>query len=159
MTDMLIKLYDLPAAGSSTALPGVQAPAIRKPIGPEHDAVIAWVQEAFGAGWASEARVALQNRPVSLYVALQGGELVGFACYDATARGFVGPIGVRETARRAGTGAALLRATLADMRAAGYGYAIAGSVGPGEFFRRVAGATEIADSSPGLYAGLLKGRR
>lgn len=132
---------------------------IRKPIGPEHDLVTAWVAKTFSPGWASEARVALTNRPVSLFIATRGepSELIGFCCYDATARGFVGPIGVAESARGTGVGAALLRACLADMRAVGYGYAVAGAVGVPEFFRRVAGAVEIADSSPGIYRGMLRG--
>ncbi len=158
MTDMLIKLYDLPEHPAGLPSAGVVPRIVRKPIGPEHEAIVAWVQGEFGARWASEARVALHNRPVSLFVALQGADAIGFACYDATARGCVGPIGVAATARGAGIGAALLRAALADMRAAGYGYAVAGAVGPGDFFRRVAGAVEIPDSTPGLYAGMLKER-
>ena len=138
------------------------APAVievRKPIGPEHDTITAWVAKTFSPGWASEARVALNNRPVSLFIATRGepSELIGFCCYDATARGFVGPIGVAESARGTGVGAALLRACLADMRAVGYGYAVAGAVGTPEFFRRVAGAVEIPDSSPGIYRGMLRG--
>lgn len=158
MSDMLIKLYDLPKAPTEPPVVGSAARIVRKPIGPEHDAVVAWVQQTFGAPWASEARVALHNRPVSLFIAMQDGGLIGFACYDATAKGCVGPIGVQESARRSGIGAALLRAALADMRAVGYGYAVAGAVGPGDFFARVAGATEIADSTPGLYAGMLRSR-
>jgi hypothetical protein len=42
------------------------------------------------------------------------------------------------------------------MRAAGYGYAIVGAVGAKEFFTRVAGASDIADSTPGLYAGMYR---
>ena len=158
MTDMLIKLYDLPEGPAEPTAAGLSARLVRKPIGPEHDAVVAWVRQTFGDRWASEARVALHNRPVSLFIAMQDGDLIGFACYDATAKGLVGPIGVREAERRSGIGAALLRAALTDMRAAGYGYAIAGSVGPGDFFSRVAGATAIAGSTPGLYAGLFKGK-
>ncbi|MDO9314264.1 MAG: GNAT family N-acetyltransferase [Burkholderiaceae bacterium] len=158
MTDMLIKLYDLPDGPAEQHVTGPAARLVRKPIGPEHDAIVAWVQQIFGARWASEARVALTNRPVSLFIAMQGAELIGFACYDATARGCVGPIGVQDAARGSGIGAALLRATLADMRASGYGYAIAGAVGPKDFFSRVAGATDIADSTPGLYAGMFRGQ-
>jgi hypothetical protein len=58
-----------------------------------------------------------------------------------------------------GLGSALLLACLRDMRAVGYGYAIAGAVGASEFFRRVAGAIDIPDSTPGLYAGLLRIKR
>ena len=147
--DMLIKLYAPPAR------PAADLAAVRKPIGPEHAAITVWVATRFGPGWASEAQVALSNRPITLWIATRGTTLLGFACFDATARGFIGPIGVDDSARGQGLGAALLRACLTDMRSFGYGYAIAGSVGAPGFFERVAGAVEIADSSPGLYAGRL----
>ena len=159
MTDMLIRLYALPAPTRPAAEECLANHVVRKPIGCEHERVVAWVQAEFGAGWASEARVALQNRPVSLLMAVQGGQPIGFVCYDATARGYVGPIGVEASARGTGIGAALLRAALEEMRTVGYGYAIAGAVGAVEFFRRVAGATEIADSTPGLYADRINVRR
>lgn len=157
MTDMLIRLYALPAPLRLQTDGRVADWRVRKPIGCEHGLIGAWVTAEFGAGWASEARVALQNRPISLWMAVRGDQPIGFACYDATARGLVGPIGVAAAARGTGVGAALLRAALDDMRAVGYGYAIAGSVGADAFFCRVAGATPIADSVPGLYAGRLKG--
>jgi GNAT superfamily N-acetyltransferase len=149
--DMLIKLYGQPA------LPEDPGPPPRKPLGAECGAVAAWVESHFGPGWASEARVALANRPMALFMAQDAvGEILGFCCYDATARGFVGPIGVLESARGKGIGAALLLACLHDMRTMGYGYAIAGWVGEPEFFRKVAGATEIPDSTPGIYANMLR---
>ena len=151
--DMLIKLYDLPAVDS------VSHPTdtlCRKPLAPEHFLIADWVAREFSEGWASEARVALSNRPVSLYVALEDGSLAGFCCYDATARGFVGPIGVTESMRRSGVGAALLRACLHDMRSVGYAYAIAGAVGVPEFFRNVASAIEIEGSTPGVYRDMLR---
>ncbi len=151
--DMLMALHSLPDSAHGMAGRGER---IRKPIGPEHGVIERWVQQHFTTGWLSEARVALANRPVTLFIALRDSELLGFACYDATARGFVGPIGVAEGARGQGVGAALLAACLHDMRSAGYGYAIAGHVGAPDFFRRVAGAVEIPDSTPGLYAGMLR---
>jgi ribosomal protein S18 acetylase RimI-like enzyme len=151
--DMLIKLYALPAAPSRALPEGI---TIRKPIGPEHDLLIAWATEHFGQGWASEARVALSNRPTSLFVATQTGNLIGFACYDATARGLFGPVGVAPSARKAGVGEALLLACLHDMKTMGYAYAVAGHVGAREFFRRVAGATEIEGSEPGIYRDMLR---
>lgn len=152
--DLLIKLYD-PRLATAPA-PGASGLAVRKPIGPEFGHVVEWVAARFGPGWSSEAQAALANRPVSLFIAQRDAELLGFCCYDATARGFVGPIGVADAARGQGVGAALLLACLHDMRSAGYGYAIAGHVGAAEFFRRVAGAVEIPDSTPGLYARLLR---
>jgi GNAT superfamily N-acetyltransferase len=156
---MLIKLYALPAdvtaAASFAPGPIEGVTVLRKPIGAEHAAIARWVADRFGAAWASEVQVALAKRPVSVWIATRHAELLGFACYDATALGFFGPIGVADAARGQGLGAALLRVGLQDMRAAGYGYAIAGDVGAPEFFRRVAGAVDIPDSTPGLYAGRL----
>jgi ribosomal protein S18 acetylase RimI-like enzyme len=152
--DMLIPLY-----GRRQQMPGGTAgTAIRKPIGPEHDLAVAWVAAHFSVGWASEVRVALANRPLTLFIAAHGtlAALQGFCAYDATARGFVGPIGVLDSARGSGIGAALLLACLHDMRTMGYGYAVAGAVGAPEFFRRVAAAIEIPDSTPGIYAGMLR---
>jgi ribosomal protein S18 acetylase RimI-like enzyme len=149
--DMLMKLFDRCDAGG--APPGC---VLRKPLGPELHAVSEWVARNFSPGWSSEASAALSNRPITVFIAQQGNEIQGFCCYDATARGFVGPIGVLESARGKGIGAALLLACLHDMRTMGYGYAIAGHVGAPEFFRRVAGAIEIPDSTPGLYADLLR---
>ena len=146
--DMLVALYRLPV------LPSL--PSVRKPIGSEHGYVIHRVAKEFSPNWSSEASAALSNRPVTLFIAQQHNDLLGFCCYDATARGFVGPIGVIESARGKGVGAALLLACLHDMRTMGYGYAIAGWVGEPEFFRKVAGATEIPDSTPGIYANMLR---
>ena len=150
--DMLIRLYDLPST-----LPAARGQTIRKPIGSEHDVVVDWVRSQFGPGWASEARAAVSQRCTGVYIALDRATLIGFCCHDATALGLVGPIGVAESCRRRGVGAALLLSCLHDMRAMGYAYAVAGAVGAPEFFRRVAGATEIEGSTPGLYRGTLRG--
>ena len=153
--DILIALYRLPPRSPE---PPVDV-TVRKPLGPEHDLVVRWVATHFSAGWASESRVALGNRPPSLFIATRADALLGFCAYDATARGLVGPIGVAESARGQGVGAALLRGCLDEMRAAGYAYAVAGAVGAvgaPAFFARVAGAVPIAGSTPGLYRGLLR---
>ena len=147
---MLMRLYGLPA------LPAPSGCVLRKPLGPEQSAVVQRIGAHFGPAWSSEASAALSNRPTTLFIAQHGNDLQGFCCYDATARGFVGPIGVLDSARGRGIGAALLLACLHDMRTMGYGYAIAGWVGEPEFFRKVAGAIEIPDSTPGIYANMLK---
>ena len=150
--DFLIKLYGAPW---TAPVPGSSL-LVRKPLALESDAVTGWVREHFSPGWAREAAAALSNRPVTLFIAQHGDAIQGFCCYDATARGFVGPIGVLEAARGKGIGAVLLSACLHDMRTLGYAYAIAGYVGAPEFFRKVAGAIEIPDSTPGIYAHLLR---
>jgi len=148
--DMLMKLWE---QAPPAHRPGIH---LRKPLGAEQALIARWIDFHFSPGWSSEAAAAMANRPPTLFIAQQGNEIQGFCCYDATARGFVGPIGVLDSARGKGLGAALLLACLHDMRTMGYGYAVAGHVGAPEFFRKVAGAIEIPDSTPGIYAHMLR---
>jgi len=156
MTDMLVKLYDLENNWNFLAEQEKLGVTIRKPIGPEKHLVVDWVRRKFFLdAWASETDMAFSNRPVSCFIALKRNKLIGFACYDATALGFFGPTGVLRSQRGRGTGKALLMACLLDMKLKGYGYAIIGSIGPGEFYRKTVGAVEIPDSTPGVWKGWL----
>jgi GNAT superfamily N-acetyltransferase len=149
MTDMLVRLYALADARTTSV-------TVRRALAAERRAVIAWVEARFGAGWAGECEAAFAATPTRCLLAIDGSAIAGFAVWDVTARGLFGPIGVAEGARGSGVGAALLHAALAAMRAEGYAYAIIGNAGAPGFFARVAGATPIPDSVPGLYAGQLR---
>ena len=129
---------------------------IRRGIPPERHVVSTWTRETFSPGWASECEVAFAHQPVGCHVAVRDGAILGMACWDATARGFFGPIGTLESERGKGIGAALLLDCLQAMAAHGYGYAVIGGVGPRAFYDRVVRNVEIPDSSPGLYRGLLR---
>lgn len=156
MTDMLVKLYNLKDDWGFLAEQEKLGITIRKPIGPEKRLLVDWVGKQFAAAWSSEIDKALSNRPVSCFIAIQDVKPIGFACYDATALGFFGPTGVLQACRGKGTGKALLLACLLDMKLAGYGYAIIGSVGPAEFYQRVVGAIEIPESTPGIWKDFLE---
>ena len=151
MADMLIKLYKLEDDWQFLAEQQALEIRIRKPIGPEKHGIIAWVSDHFGAGWASETDVALSNKPVTCFMAVKDAKIIGFACYDATALGFFGPIGVAKSHRNKGTGTALMTAGLLDMKMKGYGYAIVGAVKDIDYYKNAVGAIEIPDSSPGIY--------
>ena len=151
MADMLIKLYELADDWQFLSKQQALGIAIRKPIGPEKHGIIAWVADHFSAGWASETDVALSNRPCTCFAAVKDLKIVGFACYDATALGFFGPIGVEKSHRKKGTGTALMTACLLDMKLKGYGYAIVGAVKDTKFYENAVGAIEIPDSSLGIY--------
>jgi GNAT superfamily N-acetyltransferase len=152
MADLLVKLYELPAAEPV----GAAGVTVRRAMAYEKHVVVGWVRARFGEAWASECEVAFANQPISCQVATQQGEILGFACYDATARGLFGPIGVAENMRRRGIGRALLLHTLRAMSAMGYAYAIVGGAGDADFYARTVGATEIPGSTPGLYRDRLK---
>ena len=159
MPDMLIKLYDLDDEWGFIAGQKAHGIIIRKPIGPEKNLLLDWVTDNFSAGWAAEADVAISNTPRSCFVAVKASKIIGFACYDATALGLFGPIGVAKSYRGKGTGIALLNACLLDMKLKGYGYAIVGDVNAPEFYQKTVGAFEIPDSSPGIYRNRVKSPR
>lgn len=156
MTDMLVKLYELPPVAPLIDRLAAEGVSIRRGLAPEKHHVLDWVAAHFSDFWRSECDVAFARQPVSCFLALANGHLLGFGCYDATLRGFFGPTGVHESARGRGLGRSLLLACLHDMAAQGYGYAIIGGVGPAEFYTRAVGATVIEGSTPGVYAGLLR---
>ena len=154
MPDLLVKLYDLPEVPLGPA--PERAFRVRRAMAYEKTRVVDWVRRQFGEGWASECDVAFASRPISCLIATQDAEVVGFACYDATCKGFFGPVGVEETSRGLGIGTALLVDTLRDMAAAGYGYAVIGGAGSAVFYAKAAGAVEIPGSTPGIYRDRLR---
>lgn len=156
MTDMLVKLYDLPDLAPSLERMRAEGVDVRRGLAPEKHLVTAWVGEAFSPHWVSECEIAFARQPVSCFVAVEDNRPIGFACYDTTRRGVFGPTGVDEAARGRGVGVALLLLCLHDMFAQGYAYAVIGSAGPQDFYTRFAGATPIPDSTPGMYRGMLR---
>ncbi len=156
MPDMLVKLYSLPDLASDIKRQRESGITIRRPIPPEKHIVVEWVRREFGNGWASEAEVTFSRQPVTSFIAMENGKMIGFACYDATCKAFFGPTGVSEAARGRGTGKALFLACLHGMAADGYAYAIIGAAGPVDFYAKTVGATVIEGSTPGIYGGMLR---
>lgn len=155
MTDMLIRLYALPDGAPARAAAAGQGINIR-PCNPfERHIVADWIGKTFSTRWVDEFKVAMGHQPVGCIIATHERRVVGFACYDATARGFIGPMGVDPQLRQGGVGKALLLTALEQMRALGYAYAVVGGVGPREFYEKCAGATVIEGSDPGIYADIL----
>ena len=156
MADLLVKLYELPPSAQALETLRAEGIEIRRAIGPEKHAIVEWAEKKFSRSWASECDVALSAQPVSCFIAVKEKQVIGFACYDATLKGFFGPIGVDESVKKKGLGKALLIRTLEAMRDAGYGYAAIGWAGPVEFFSKTVGATVIEGSEPGVYKNLVK---
>jgi GNAT superfamily N-acetyltransferase len=156
MTDLLVKLYTLPPLEPELSQLDNQGVIVRRAIAPEKHLVLAWIQEHFNTHWVSECDVAFHHMPASCWIAIEKEQLIGFACYESTCKNFFGPMGVLEIAQGRGVGKALLLGCLHDMRVQGYAYAIIGGVGPAEFYHKTVGAVTIADSTPGIYGGMLR---
>jgi len=157
--DMLVRLYDLPESATLVERLRADGVDVRRALAPEKHVVVAWVREQFGEGWASECEVSFARLPIACFRAQRGQVVLGFACYDSTAKAFFGPTGVLEQERKHGIGTALLLVTLQAMAAEGYAYAIIGGAGPADFYANAVGAVPIAGSTPGIYRKLLKGGR
>ena len=155
MADLLVKLYKWKPSDR----PAPEGVTVRRAFAAEKRLVAEWVAELFGERWASECEISFTRQPVACFIATDDLDVLGFATYDATARGFFGPTGVMESARHKGIGQALLRITLQDMATQGYAYGIIGATSSPEFYRREVDAIEIPDSTPGFYRGMLKPHR
>lgn len=155
MIDMLVRLYDLPDVGIERSTLAAEGIAIRRCAPYERHIVAEWIGRTFSPKWVSEYKIAMSRQPAACIIATHGQAVIGFACYDVTARGFLGPMGVAPDARRHGLGKALLVTALEQLLAQGYAYAVIGGVGPEEFYRRTVGAVPIEGSTPGIYVDIL----
>ncbi len=151
LPDLLVPLYDLPVAREQEGL------WVGKPLPHQSPSVLSFIGDNFSVAWKAEASVSFGSLPPKITVAVEreSGRFAGFCCWDCTAKGFLGPIGVHDNFRGKGVGQAVVIAALHSMREAGYGYAVIGDAGPIEFFQRICDARIIEGSSPGIYGNPL----
>ena len=156
MQDMLVNLLDLPNARPLTEQLAREGIVIRRALAPDRKLICDFVKETFGEPAVGEAEACFARQPVTLYVATDHDQLIGFACYEATAPDFFGPTAVLDRYQGRNVGKALLLYSLEAMRdQLGYVYAIIGGVGPASFYEKCVGATLIPGSTPGIYRDFL----
>tara|TARA_R110002124_G_scaffold63350_5_gene172897 strand:- start:17738 stop:18229 length:492 start_codon:yes stop_codon:yes gene_type:complete len=153
--DLLVNLYSKKLDALASRVANLEA-GIRVALPPEQHIITQWVRTHFSEYWVSEVTAAMAHQPPGCLIAVADGQLVGFACYDATARGFFGPTGVSPDQRGKGIGLALFYHTLVAMKAHGYAYAVVGSAGPIDFYVNAAGAMPIPSEQEDIYQGLLR---
>jgi hypothetical protein len=146
MADILVKLYEL--EGTPTEIEGIE---LRRPMPHEKGIVMRWVAKHFSGAWGEEFECSFKSFPVTSFIALRNNQIVGFACYDVTCRGYFGPTGVLEAERGKGIGKELLMRSMRGLQEMGYAYAIIGGAGPVDFYVKTLGAIPIPGSSPGIY--------
>ena len=139
--DMLVDLYQIDFKQQKSTV------TINRVLSPDSDNVVKFIEQNFNASWASEAKAALYKTNPSCFIAVDNKKIIGFACYDATAKGFFGPEGVDPNYRGKGVGKALLLHWLETMRFEGYAYAIIGGMGSTRgFYEKVCNAIPIENS-------------
>lgn len=151
--DMIVGLTQLPAYELSEPI------KIKRAFVGDKAKILQFIKENFeNTSWIYEAEYAMMQDVSKCFIAVQNGKILGFACYDASAKGFFGPIGVAPEARNKNVGKALLIRTLEAMREYGYGYAIIGWVSDAEhFYRKTVGAEWIKGGQPenSVYSNLV----
>jgi N-acetylglutamate synthase-like GNAT family acetyltransferase len=150
--DMIASLQNLPEVQVADGI------KIKRAFVGEKDDILEFVESKFGKHWRGEVEHALMQESQKCFIATENGKLIGFACYDATAKGFFGPIGIDPDKRGGNVGKALLVRTLSAMREYGYAYAIIGWVKSAEmFYRKTVNAEFIKGGNPenSIYANLI----
>lgn len=150
--DMIVSLYNLPDMKISSNT------KIKRAFIGDKDTILSFVEKHFQKNWVHEVEHALMAEATKCFIATEDGNVIGFACYDSSAKGFFGPIGVAPERRGEHIGEALLIRTLNAMREYGYGYAIIGWVNDAEhFYRKTVGAEYIKGGNPenSVYSNLV----
>lgn len=167
MTDMLVKLWDLPNVDAEIESLATQGIRIVQALAHDRRHVLRFVEEHFPAnpGWLDECDSCLVRHPVTCFLAVKRSEpdqpgprdkVIGFSCYDGSAKGFFGPLGIDEAFRQRGVGRVLVVRTMNEMRHAGYGYAVVGWANSVSYYQNAVGAIPIADSRPGFYERMIE---
>lgn len=146
MPDMLVNLLQID--DYHDVLEGLKEEGIEvfRALAPDKYRITEWVKKHSSINAAGECDVCFSNHPVSCFVAAKGSEIVGYACYDATAPDFFGPTKVSESYQGKGIGKALLLRALNAMKDEGYIYAIIGGIGPAKFYEKCVHAVLIESS-------------
>ena len=151
MSDMIVKLYaqDFKSSEDELLKEGI---VVKKAYIGDRDIILQFVRENFDneSVWTAECEYALFNNPITCHIAVKNKKIIGFACYDATTKGFFGPTGVQESFRGKGVGKELLIRSLLSMKESGYAYAIIGWTATDaiEFYKKTVNAVKIPKSAP-----------
>ena len=153
MPDIICPLHDVPEARPLLERLHAEGITVRRARAWERTAVSEFILAQFGQGWLDEALMAFAHHPVTIFVARDAEQIVGFAAYEVTGRAYFGPTGVLEAMRGRGIGKALLLASLEGLRELGYTYGFIGSPGPIEFYLKATPGLLLPADWSSVYTG------
>ena len=159
MADMLVNLYELPSEGTLLTDLSKQGIEIIRALSLDKHIITNFIKKYFDGGdsWASECEAAFTHTPISCFIAVCKKKIIGFGCYESTAKDYFGPTGVSKQYRKKGIGKALLLKCLYAMKEEGYGYAIIGWPADDaiHFYENSVGATLIKSKNNGVYERMI----
>ena len=158
MADMLVKLYNIPNSYEIEKKLSEEGIKIKKALAPDRSRIIDFSRACAKEDYSNEVTAAFSNNPITCYIATKEKKIIGFACYEATAKDFFGPMAVVKSERRKGIGKALLLKSLESMQELGYAYAIIGwpAKSAVDFYKKCADAIMIDEKSSGVYKRMIE---
>lgn len=157
MADMLVNLYNIPSSYTIEEKLLEKGIQIKKALAPDRSRIIDFSRTCAKEDYSDEVTVAFSNNPITCYIATKDKKIIGFACYEATAKDFFGPMAVLENERNMGVGKALLLKSLKSMQELGYAYAIIGwpAKSAVDFYKRCVDAIMIGEKTAGIYTRMI----
>lgn len=158
MADMLVKLYNIPKFHDIEEKLLEDGIRIKKALAPDRSKIIEFSKTCVKDDYSDEVKAAFSNNPISCYIATREKKIIGFACYEATAKNFFGPMAVLESERKKGIGKVLLLKSLESMQEFGYAYAIIGwpAKSAVDFYKKCVDAIMIDEISSGVYKRMIE---
>lgn len=158
MADMLVKLYNIPNSYEIEKKLLEEGIKIKKALSPDRSKIVDFSKTCTNEDYSDEVKASFSNNPITCYIATKEKKIIGFACYEATAKNFFGPMAVLENERKKGIGKALLLKSLESMRELGYAYAIIGwpTKSAVDFYKRCVDAVMIDEKSSGVYKRMIE---
>ena len=158
MADMLVKLYNIPHSRDIEENLFKSGIRIKKALAPDRSRIIAFSRTCAKDDYSDEVKAAFSNNPITCYIATREKKIIGFACYEATARNFFGPMAVLESERKKGIGKALLLKSLESMQEMGYAYAIIGwpAKSAVDYYKKCVNAILVDEKSSGVYKRMIE---
>lgn len=158
MSDMLVDLYSICNSNEIEKELQKEGIRIKKALAPDRTKIVAFAKNCTDEDYSDEVIAAFANNPITCYIATRDKKLIGFACFEATAKNFFGPTAVLAEERKKGIGKALLIKSLESMRDMGYAYAIIGwptkSAIP--FYEKSVDAKMLEDKTLGVYTRMVE---
>src|SRR5437870_8313485 len=99
MPDMLVQLLKLPPAQPIIDELRAENIIVRRANPFEMSRVREFAQQ-WAITWADEVTIGFTRQPVSVFIAIHEGEVIGFCAYECTRRNYLGPMGVGQSFRK-----------------------------------------------------------
>ena len=86
MADMLVKLYNIPNSHSIEEKLLKEGVKIKKALAPDRRRIIDFSGICAEEDYSDEVKAAFSNNPITCYIATKEKKIIGFACYEASAK-------------------------------------------------------------------------